>query len=74
MTVFAVTFAFMNRSSFLKSLFVLVASPKMLVELKAAPKPVIKAGIFNDLTFVIPDYIPKLMEKYGSRMCGGIGR
>lgn len=57
----------MDRSSFLKSLFVLVASPKLLAELKTAPKPVITPGIFNDLQFVIPDYMPKLMEKYGDK-------
>lgn len=54
----------MNRSTFLKSLFILAASPKVLAEISRKPK-VSTAGLFNDLNFVIPEYIPKLCEKYG---------
>jgi hypothetical protein len=66
MTVFAPIFASMNRSSFLKSLFVLAASPKVLAELQTQPKIVMNPGIFNDLRFVIPEWIPELCKKYGS--------
>lgn len=52
----------MDRSSFFKSMFALAAAP--------GPKPV-AGGLFNDLNFVIPEYIPELMEKYGSvGFCG----
>lgn len=55
----------MNRSTFLKSLFVLAASPKVLAEISRQPKAVVTSGIFNDLQFVIPEYIPALCKKYG---------
>lgn len=46
----------MTRSSFLKSLFVLTASPKVLADLKTEPKMRLNSGIINDLKFVVPDY------------------
>jgi hypothetical protein len=55
----------MNRSTFLKSLFLLAASPKVLAEIKMAPKP-IYSNIFNDLQFVIPDWTKQIVEKYGA--------
>lgn len=54
----------MNRSSFLKTLFILAASPKVLAVISRKPK-VSTTSLFQDLNFVIPEYIPKLCEKYG---------
>lgn len=54
----------MNRSTFLKSLFLLAASPKVLAEIKTVPK-VPASALFNDLNFVTPHYYADLVAKYG---------
>lgn len=54
----------MNRGSFLRSLFVIAASPKILAEIHIQPK-VAPSALFHDLKMVIPEWVPLLVEKYG---------
>lgn len=60
----------MNRQSFLKCLLGIAASPKIISEIDFEPPLVSKLGattsLFNDLIFVVPDYMPQLIEKYGN--------
>ncbi len=56
----------MTRSSFLKSLFLVAASPKVLAEIQRAPKPVNSGVIFGDMRFANPDYMEMFVEKYGA--------
>lgn len=62
----------MNRRSLIKCILGLTAAPKILAELDFKP-PVIAGpttNLFNDLVFTVPDYMPRLMEKYGNTSCG----
>lgn len=61
----------MERKSFIRSLITLAVAPKLIAELNipavAAPLP---AGpttlLFSQLHFVVPDYMPALIAKYGN--------
>lgn len=46
----------------------LAAAPKIISEIDLSPVKALhpNAALFNDLNFVIPDYIPSLMAKYGN--------
>lgn len=54
----------MNRGQFLRSLFVLAASPKVLAEIKHKTK--VASSLFKDLQLVTPNYYKHYVEKYGS--------
>lgn len=60
----------MTRQSFLKCLLGLAASPEIVSEIDFEPPLVSKVGptatLFSQLNFVMPDYLPKLIEKYGN--------
>jgi hypothetical protein len=60
----------MKRRSLIKSILTLAAAPKILSKIDFKPTLVAKMGatttLFNDLNFVIPDYLPKLLKKYGN--------
>lgn len=67
----------MKRKSFLKSLLVLIAAPKIVkdVDFKKAetikPSPITGVSgsstqLFNDLNLIMPYYIKELYERYGS--------
>lgn len=60
----------MTRQSFLKCLLGLAASPKIVSEIDFEPPLISKIGptstLFSQLNFAIPDYLPKLIEKYGT--------
>ena len=61
----------MKRSSFIKSLLVMAIAPKTIAEVvKTIPAPpLVSAGtssLFNDLNLLAPQYLPKMMEKYGN--------
>lgn len=55
----------MDRSSFLRSLFIVAAAPKMLAKINLTPKTPPINTLFKDLNFVIPDYYNKMVAKYG---------
>lgn len=55
----------MNRGSFLRSLFIVAASPKILAEINIKPK-IAPSALFNDLKVIIPDFIPSMIAKYGN--------
>jgi len=58
----------MNRRSVIRSILGLAIAPKILAEIDF--KPVVaspaSASLFKDLYFAVPDYLPRLMEKYGN--------
>lgn len=60
----------MHRRSLIKCILGLAAAPKVLAEMEFKPPIVAKTGmttnLFNDLNFVVPDYMSKMIEKYGS--------
>lgn len=63
----------MNRGSFLRNLFgaaaaiVIAPAVKMLPIAQTAALPTaINASLFNDLNFIIPEWYPKMVEKYGN--------
>lgn len=64
----------MNRRSLIKCILGLAAAPKILTELDF--KPPIVAGhttnLFKDLVLTVPDYMPRLLEKYGSNSWIGL--
>ena len=63
----------MNRRSLIKSILGLAAAPKILAEINFNPPMVAKGAttsLFKDLIFVVPDYMPKLIEKYGNTSWG----
>jgi hypothetical protein len=60
----------MNRRSLIKSLFTIAVAPKILTELnldvpKVANQQLTKS-LFTDLHLLVPDYMTKLIEKYGN--------
>jgi len=57
----------MERGSFFKSLATLIVAPKILVKInwtKALKHKSPTKAIFNDLQMVIPEWYPKMIEKY----------
>lgn len=58
----------MNRRSVIRSILGLAVAPKILAEIDFKPmaSKAVTASLFQDLQFVIPDYLPKLIEKYGN--------
>ncbi len=56
----------MDRSSFIKSLFVVAAAPKIIGELNLTPVKPVTSVLFNDMHFMIPDYLPTIIKKYGN--------
>ena len=59
----------MNRRSVIRCILGLTAAPKILAEINLNPKtctvgPTTK--LFSELNFAVPDYMPRLIEKYGS--------
>jgi hypothetical protein len=58
----------MKRGQFLRSLFIVVAAPKVLAEVNIAPaKEAYKSStLFSELNFVTPKYQAMLVEKYGN--------
>lgn len=55
----------MDRSSFLRSLFVVAAVPKILAKIDLTQKKLPINGLFKDLNFVCPDYVDRVVAKYG---------
>lgn len=55
----------MNRVSFLRSLFLVVASPKVLAEIRINP-PQPTATLFKDLQVMKPHYYRDIVAKYGN--------
>ncbi len=58
----------MNRRYLIKSILGLTVAPKILAEIDFNP-PMAAAttsNLFKDLNIMIPDYMPRLLEKYGS--------
>lgn len=59
----------MKRGGFLKSIAMLAVAPEIIAKMEFKP-PLISSGattgLFNDLHFIVPDYLPKLIEKYGN--------
>ena len=64
----------MNRRTLIKSLFTIAVAPKVLSEFNLeAPLVAPKSStnqLFKDLVFVVPYYMPKLIEKYGNTNWG----
>lgn len=59
----------MHRRSLIKCILGLAAAPKILAEIDFNPPAVAKGvttSLFKDLNFMVPDYMPRLMEKYGN--------
>lgn len=60
----------MTRQSFLKCLLGIATSPKIISEIDFEPPLVSNIGptttLFQQLHLAIPDYLPKLIEKYGN--------
>lgn len=60
----------MNRRSLIKSLFTIAVAPKILAELNLEvpmiAKPQLTKSLFNDLNLLVPDYMTKMIEKYGN--------
>ncbi len=57
----------MNRSSFLRSLFVVVASPKIIAQLDFTPNPEATSNMLKGMNLLVPDYYNKLIQKYGNQ-------
>lgn len=60
----------MNRKEFIRALTILSVAPKTVSEVGVAvplpEKPIgVMAPIISNIKFLVPDYMPKLMEKYG---------
>lgn len=63
----------MTRRSLIKSLVGLAVAPEIIGEMNltpVAPAAPVLTSMFQDLQFVIPDYLPKLIEKYGNTNFG----
>jgi len=60
----------MNRGSFIKSLFIVAASPKILANIEASPLIETKlstANLFKDLNFLHADFYKGMIAKYGNQ-------
>ena len=59
----------MKRRNFFKALVTLIVAPSILTkidfDLKATQK--ITKSIFDELNFVVPEYYPQYIEKYGEK-------
>lgn len=58
----------MHRRSLIKCILGLAAAPKVLAEMDFKP-PIVAAptaNLFKDLVLTVPDYMPKLLEKYSN--------
>lgn len=57
----------MNRKGFLRSIVMIAVAPDLISQLELRP-PVVSntRGLFSDIKFMVPEYLPKLMEKYGN--------
>lgn len=58
----------MNRRSVIRSILGLAVAPKILAEIDFKPviAPAAMTHLFKDLQFVIPDWVPRIIEKYGN--------
>lgn len=56
----------MDRGSFIRSLFVVAAAPKIIGEIDLSPKVFPTTSLFNDLNLLIPEYQTALIAKYGN--------
>lgn len=60
----------MKRSNFLKSLLIGIVAPKVVVEVaKSIPDTPVVASVSHNISnfhLFVPEYLPKLLEKYGS--------
>lgn len=64
----------MNRRSVIRSILGLAIAPKILAEIDFKPlTPTLgpSTSLFQELRLLVPDYLPKLIEKYGSTNWGG---
>jgi hypothetical protein len=60
----------MNRGSFIKSLFIVAASPKILATIEASPLVETKlnsANLFKDLNYLHADFYKGMIAKYGNQ-------
>ena len=59
----------MNRSSFIKSLFIASISPKILGQLNIDKAPIVTGStskLFSELNTLQPTFYKQMMEKYGN--------
>ncbi len=60
----------MNRGSFIKSLFIVAASPKILANIEASPLVETKlntAILFKNLNYLQADFYKGIIAKYGNQ-------
>lgn len=57
----------MNRKGFLRSIVMVAAAPDLVSQLEIKPPAIPNTTkMLNQLNFMIPDYLPALIKKYGS--------
>lgn len=64
----------MDRKGFLRSIVMIVSAPDIISQMELKP-PVVSntVTLFRDMNFMVPDYLPKLMEKYGNDNLSSFG-
>jgi len=57
----------MNRGSFLRQIVMIVVAPDIITQLQVKPPGVPNTrNLLQNMNFIVPDYMPKLIEKYGN--------